>query len=150
MNHISYSEITREPYVSNATIIWCVDCRFEPVLNQFCEKNHLNNVDLIKFPGGTKTLAKNYDSKEFQLFAGNIAACTTLHQQSKVILTNHASCGAYSLENKFNNDDEEKQKLTQDLKLAKTNLEKFLKENHPDLKIEVELVFVGLEKTETI
>lgn len=141
---LNYKSISKDSYKSDACIVWCIDARFDDVYESFVNQENLQNVDLIKFPGGSKALAEGLSHEKFQIMAEQIKISIMLHKPDKVILSTHASCGAYAAQYNFSSYDEEYDQQFKDLNIAKENLVKYLNEHEIETPA-IQLAIAGFE-----
>lgn len=145
---LEYSKLHQGSYQTDATIVWCIDARFDLAYEKLIEKFNLKNCDLIKIPGAAKALVQP-DLPAFDVILSYIQASIKLHQPKEILLCVHQNCGAYLMDHSFANDQSEKQKLTKDLGMAWDNLANQLKKDGLDLP-PVKKLWVGFEKVEEI
>lgn len=131
----------KEHYSADACVVWCFDSRFTPVLKEFTESQNLFNYDLVKLAGGVKSLASPAFESERSFALKQIHASINLHRTKRMILANHADCGAYGGSEEFNCDPVKERKMHfRELAAAK----RFLKDKLlPGVKIET--VFIDFE-----
>jgi carbonic anhydrase len=142
MEKLFSCECSKGHYNSQACIVWCFDDRFSNVLNEFTNKCGIKDYDLVKIAGGAKCLASPQNASEREFVLNQIQTSIKLHGTKKIILMNHADCGAYGGSKSFSNDDSaERMAHKEELKKA----ELFLKENLPG-DIEIEKVFAGFNE----
>lgn len=105
-----------------AAVIFCVDFRFwRETLNFLQEELKLDSFDLWTTPGCAKGIL---DEASGQIIKEKIKAVSAgLHHIKKIILVNHADCGAYGGRQAFPSIEEEKQTHLQDLTKAREMLQ---------------------------
>ncbi|MBU1164312.1 hypothetical protein KKA15_01985 [Patescibacteria group bacterium] len=113
-----------------AAAIMCVDFRFwKETSNFFQDDLELKDFDLWTAPGAAKSIL---DETFFGIIKKKIKAVSVgLHQIKKIVLVNHADCGAYGGRDAFSSTEVEKNSHKQDLMQAK----KKLQAEFPDLEI---------------
>lgn len=113
-------------------IIHCIDFRFgDAIKNYLKEKNLLGDCDIVSVAGAAKNIAdpKMESDKEFMLRQISISA--SLHHIKEIIIMNHEDCGAYGGRKAFASYDEEKNRLTEDMKKAA----EIIHSQNPEIKI---------------
>lgn len=138
MKKLCSCDCSENHYNSQACVIWCFDDRFSKALATYTSECKIGDYDLVKIAGGAKSLASPENSNERDFVLKQIKISIKLHNTKKVILMNHADCGAYGGSKSFGNDDM-CEKLAHSEELQKAEL--FLKNNLPN-DIEIEKVFV--------
>lgn len=100
-------------------VVHCVDFRFRKEAEEFVEKElHVEDFDLWTVPGSAKKLAEDIKG-EGDLLTGLQAVSCCLHHVQKVVLINHADCGAYGGRKAFASIEVEREKHVADLHTAK-------------------------------
>lgn len=118
-----------------AVVLCCIDFRFWRETVDFVEKElGLTSFDFPSLPGAAKAINEGSD-----LALGCISVPCDLHHVSKIVIVNHADCGAYGGSFKFEGDSEAEQKFhEEELQKAKAKI----LEKYPDK--EVILVYAKL------
>jgi hypothetical protein len=88
----------RESYRARSTVVWCIDWRFEEMLEQFLRNRDLAPTDQIKVAGGVKPLVDPAHAHRKQSLKDDIRSSVELHDPEELILMVHANCGAYGSE----------------------------------------------------
>lgn len=135
-------ECSKEHYNSEACIIWCFDDRFSKALTAYTSECGIKDYDLVKIAGGAKSLASPQHASEREFVLKQVQTSIKLHHTKRVILMNHADCGAYGGSKSFENDDC-RERLAHEEELQKAEI--FLKDNLPE-DIEIKKVFVGFDE----
>lgn len=146
MEKLFIFESSKNHYNSDACIIWCYDDRFSKALLAFTDNCGIKNYDLVKIAGGAKSLASPQDFSEREFVLKQIQTSIKLHGTKKVILMNHADCGAYGGSKNFKNDEIVERKTHED-ELKKAEI--FLKDNLPS-GIKIEKVFACFNEVYTV
>ena len=132
-------------------IIHCIDFRFgEAIKNYLKENQMLGDCDIVSVAGAAKNIAdpKLESDKEFILRQIDISE--SLHHIKELILMNHEDCGGYGGRKAFASYDEEKARLTDDMKKAA----EIIKEKYQDIRVRTVLAkidedgIVSFEKAE--
>jgi carbonic anhydrase len=108
-----------EAHECEALVITCMDFRFIAATYRFVhDELAIPTFDFVTVPGAAKGVAEKnqYGQYEFDV----TALSQKLHKIGKVIIVNHATCGAYGIENP----EQERERQTSDLKNAKALFEK--------------------------
>lgn len=118
---------------ADAALMVCVDFRFrETYLKAAKEVFGLETFDLWTIPGVAKIFSAPEEENFREIILTKIKKVSIdLHQIKKIILINHADCGAYGGRKYFANSVLEKEAHATDLKKAR----EILKNNFPDLEI---------------
>lgn len=90
-----------------AVVLCCIDFRFWRETLEFAEKElGLKDFDFPSLPGAAKAINEKSD-----LALGCVQVPCDLHHVKKIVIVNHADCGAYGGSSKFNGDSEAEQKF---------------------------------------
>jgi carbonic anhydrase len=90
-----------------AVVLSCIDFRFWRETVEFAEKElGLASFDFPSLPGAAKAINEGNE-----LALGCVSVPCDLHHVSKIVIVNHADCGAYGGSGKFNEDVEAEQKF---------------------------------------
>ena len=124
-------------HATEAVVITCMDFRFWKAVVDFVENElGIKSFDFPNLPG----VSKAFNEENTQgLSLGCVKIGEDLHCVKKVVLVDHADCGAYGGVKKFDGDIEKEQKFHE--KALRQAREKIL-EKHPN--IEVILAFAKL------
>lgn len=141
---LNYNTIKKEGYQADATIVWCIDARFSQALESFIKEKELKRYDLIQIPGAGRALA--HDGSEQDVLLAQVCGSVKLHNPPKIYLTVHQDCGAYKMQESFNSDDHEYQRLQDDLRKAKEKVKAALSSSD----ISIETYLVGLDGIQEI
>ena len=106
MTKVFHFDVPRENYVADAAIIWCFDHRFHLPFSKFLKKIGIVWVDVIKLPGGVKSLASPACDTDREFVLRQIRTAIRLHQPRLVILMAHSDCGGYGGLEAFGGDTE--------------------------------------------
>jgi len=128
-NKILAYKSSKDHYTAEACIVWCFDDRFTGLLNEFAKSRGYGNYDLVKIAGGAKALASPESEPDRLFLLKQIRVSINLHGAKRVILMCHEDCGAYGGKQAFANDEEESEKIRDDLKEAAHILKNNLPEN---------------------
>ena len=120
-----------------ALVITCIDFRFwEAIVKYLKEEKEIGDFDITTFPGAAKMIVEN---KEGCPAKSSADVSCNLHGSKKIIIINHADCGAYGGRKAFASREEEKQKHLSDLRGAIEIL-------RPDYKdVEISGIYVDLD-----
>ena len=95
-----------------------MDFRFVAATYKFVlDELHIPAFDFITVPGASKGVAERNHYGKYEFDVATLSK--KLHKIGKVILVNHATCGAYGIENP----ELEQEKQSSDLKIAKALFE---------------------------
>jgi hypothetical protein len=121
-----------------AVVLACIDFRFWKETMRFVEEElGIKSYDFPKMPGSAKAI--NECQNEVDVPMKCIGVPCDLHRVSKIVIVNHADCGAYGGAKEFKGDLEAEQKFHEgELQKAKKKILKY----YPDK--EVVLVFAKL------
>lgn len=145
MERIVSEKIESHHYRADACIVWCFDDRFSGLLERFIAARGWKHTDLIKIAGGAKGLASPGNKAEREYLLDQISKSIKLHQPPLIALMVHADCGAYGLE--FKSAQDEQNFYTGELEKAATEVEKSIKASAPDIRVEKYMAdFAGLVK----
>ena len=108
-----------------AVVLACIDFRFWKETMQFVEKElGIKIYDFPKLPGAAKAI--NDCQNEIDVAMKCIGVPCDLHHVSKIVIVNHADCGAYGGASQFKGDLEAEQKFHEEqLKNAKEKILKY-------------------------
>lgn len=130
----------------DAAVIICVDFRFtDAYLAGVKETFGIRTFDMWAVPGA----AKNFVDPSNESFAQSLIekikqVSVGLHNIKKIIVLDHADCGAYGGRNAFENLDAENSKHSEDLQKTREVLGK----HFPDLEIHTGIAALNEEQTE--
>lgn len=101
-----------------AAVLTCIDFRFIEEYLEFVKKHlGIKHFDFPSVPGAAKTI-----NEDRQLAHDCLMVPCELHHVKKLVLINHADCGAYGGAGRFANKDEEEVFHRQELLKAKAKL----------------------------
>ncbi len=88
-------------HTCSAIIVHCIDFRLGPAISDWLkDQNLLGDCDIVGIAGA----AKNFNGeKDEDVLMTQIEISSKLHEIKKVILMNHADCGAYGGRSAFEN-----------------------------------------------
>lgn len=114
-----------------AVVLTCVDFRFWKETLEFIDKEAgIKCFDFPSLPGSAKAINDCLDDDETSMKC--ITVPCDLHHVKKIIIVNHADCGAYGGSAKFNGDIEAEQEFhEQELRKAREKLQA----KYPDREI---------------
>ncbi len=95
MRKVFHFDSPAEPYVADATVLWCFDDRFSLVCRKFLRRIGAPRADVISVAGGAKALASPPQDHERDFVLGQVELSLRLHHARRIILTLHSDCGAY-------------------------------------------------------
>lgn len=121
-----------------SVLVSCIDFRFWPQALPVLQKKY-GALDLIVLAGGAKNIASPLEKEDKTAIMENIGISIKLHNAKKIILTNHADCGAYGGSSKFKSSAEEQSFHIKELVKAK----KIIRKHFPRHKIET--IFIAKE-----
>lgn len=106
-------------HACEAVVLCCIDFRFWKETLEFAEKElGLGCFDFPSLPGAAKAINEGND-----LALGCVQVPCDLHHVKKIVIVNHADCGAYGGSAKFDGDAEAEQKFhEEELKKAKEKI----------------------------
>lgn len=105
-----------------AVVLACIDFRFWKETMKFVEEElGLKSYDFPKMPGAAKAI--NDCQNEVDVPMKCIGVPCDLHHVDRIVIVNHADCGAYGGSQQFNGDIEAEQKFHgEELKKAKEKI----------------------------
>ncbi|MFA6296060.1 MAG: carbonic anhydrase [Patescibacteria group bacterium] len=131
---------------AEAAALFCIDFRFKDAVIKFLSQElKLKKADIIVLAGASKNFADPKDLANKKTALTQLEISAKLHGIKKIILIDHADCGAYGGLKAFNNDAElEKKAHLKNLKKAQSILSKKFK------SIEIILYFANLKNKKII
>lgn len=124
-------------HTCDAIVITCMDFRFWESVVMYIKKDlGIESFDFPNLPGASK--AFNDASEEGMPFDCVNIACN-LHKVKKIIIVDHADCGAYGGSGKFSSSQEEQAFHEEALRKSKSRIKK----KHPNK--EVILLYIKLD-----
>lgn len=108
-----------------AVVLACIDFRFWKETMKFVEEElGIKTYDFPQMPGAAKAI--NDCLSEVDIPMKCIGVPCNLHHVEKIVIVNHADCGAYGGSSQFKGDDAAEQKFHEgELKKAKVKIEAF-------------------------
>jgi len=108
-----------------AVVLACIDFRFWKETMQFVEEElEIKTYDFPKMPGAAKAI--NDCLSEVDVPMECIGVPCNLHRIQKIVIVNHADCGAYGGSSQFDGDIEAEQKFHEgELRKAKEKILKY-------------------------
>ncbi len=105
-----------------AVVLACIDFRFWKDTAQFIEKElGIKSYDFPKLPGAAKAINECKSDSDIPMSCIDVPC--RLHHVNKIVIVNHADCGAYGGSEKFNADVQAEQKFHEaELRKAKEKL----------------------------
>ena len=112
----------KDQHSCEAVVLCCIDFRFWKETMKFVEEElGLKSYDFPKLPGAAKAI--NDCLSEVDVAMKCIGVPCDLHHVSKIVIVNHADCGAYGGASQFKGDLEAEQKFHEgELKKAKEKI----------------------------
>lgn len=112
----------KDQHSCEAVVLACIDFRFWKETIQFVEEElGIKTYDFPKMPGAAKAI--NDCLSEVDVAMKCIGVPCDLHHVSKIVIVNHADCGAYGGSSQFKGDSEAEQKFHEgELKKAKEKI----------------------------
>lgn len=137
----------KNQHKAQACVLFCMDFRFrEATLKYLEEELDISDFDIVVAAGSTKNIADPKVLSDYQFITRQINLSVQLHEVDKIILINHANCGAYGSASFFGGLEKEKAVHIKDLLKSKKLLEKRF-ENQEIILIYANLVNKkGIEK----
>lgn len=125
---------------AEAIVIFCMDFRFWQATLKFLEEElGLNSFDLCCLAGASKNFIEP-KTKDAALFVENqIKLSLDLHKIKKIVIVDHADCGAYGGRRAFKDEEQERSAHLENLRKVKM----MLAEKFPEQKIV--LIYANLE-----
>ncbi len=110
-----------------AVVLACIDFRFWKETAKFVEEElGVKAYDFPKLPGAAKAINECLIDNDSDLAAQCVSVPCNLHHIQKIVVVNHADCGAYGGSAKFNNDSEAEQRFHEgELRKAKEKILKY-------------------------
>lgn len=105
-----------------AVVLACIDFRFWKETMEFIEKElGIKTYDFPKIPGAAKAINECKSDADVSMLCVSVPC--NLHHVRKIIIVNHADCGAYGGSTRFNGDVEAEQKFHEgELRRAKEKI----------------------------
>lgn len=119
-------------------VLSCIDFRFRKAIQNFLE-NDLKHSNIDMKTDGGAVMQLNSDTPVRDWLTKNMEIAFSLHGVEKIILINHTDCGAYGGLKRFNNNKEELEFHSTELKQATD----YLTIKYPDKIIEAYLAIYG-------
>lgn len=142
-----YTFLYPKQHKAQAVALFCIDFRFkDAVLNFLKRELNLTDLDIVALAGATKSILASPDSPEFKTVIKQFEISLSLHKTEKIVIVDHADCGAYGGKKVFKNVKEERDFHIKNLKKAKAILVKHFPKKeivlvYADLKDEEEILF---------
>ena len=130
MHKLLHFDTVGEFYRADAALIGCFDCRFDPVTVKLLKRLGLLTRDWIRVAGGARNLLASEPTRDFLL--DQLRASVRLHQTPRLLLLNHADCGAYGGRAAFSDAAAEAQRHWSDLRDASA----LVRERLPELRVD--------------
>jgi carbonic anhydrase len=100
----------KDVHICEAVVLACIDFRFWRETMKFAEEElGIKTYDFPKLPGAAKAI--NECLSEVDVAMKCIGVPCDLHHASKIVIVNHADCGAYGGASQFKGDLEAEQKF---------------------------------------
>lgn len=113
-------------------LVRCMDFRLGPQFRRWLdEKGYSGDIDEISIAGACKSFVALDNRCAAEFLMGQIDISIKLHQISRLILTQHTSCGGYGGSEAFASPEAEKIKLTNDMRA----LCELVRNKYPELEI---------------
>lgn len=117
-----------DQYKAQSCALFCMDFRFKNETLKYLEEElKLKDLDIITAAGSTKNIASSKILSDYQFITRQIKKSIQLHEIDKIVLINHANCGAYGSAEFFGGADKERAVHVKDLLKSKKLLEKRFK-----------------------
>lgn len=131
---------------AEAAALFCMDFRFKDAVIKFLSQElKLKKTDIIVLAGASKNFADPSDLANKKTALTQLEISAKLHHIKKIILIDHADCGAYGGLKAFNDNSElEKKEHIKNLQKAKSLLQKKFKD------LEIILYFANLKNKKII
>lgn len=140
---MSYPFLYQNQHQAQAIALFCLDFHFKDATLEFLKHDlHLVDLDIIVLAGAAKNLAEPAESSDFEVALRQFELSARLHEIKKIVLIDHADCGAYGGAVVFETSKEEREPHVQNLRKAK----EILKERFPDK--EIILIYANLKDKE--
>ena len=112
----------KDIHTCDAVVLCCIDFRFWKETMKFVEEElGINAYDFPKMPGSAKAI--NESQNEVDVSMKCIGVPCNLHHVEKIVIVNHADCGAYGGSVEFKGDLEAEQKFHEgELQKAKVKI----------------------------
>ena len=144
MKVIAPSLAIKDHYRADACIVWCFDDRFSKALDSYIIEKGLVHLDIVKIAGGAKELATPSDEHNREFVLGQILASIRLHHTRRVVLMNHADCGAYGGSKVFGDNKREKDFHQRELEAGRD----FLAKHIPGVPIDI--IYVDFDNVQEL
>lgn len=129
---MSYPFLYSEQDKAQAVVLFCIDFRFKDATLEFLKHElQLADLDIVALAGACKNIAAPERSSDFETAIKQFEISSKLHAIKKIILIDHADCGAYGGSSVFETSKKERKAHVVNLRKAK----KILQEKFPDKKI---------------
>lgn len=117
---------------AQACALFCMDFRFKDATLKYLKKQlNLEDLDIMVIAGASLNIASPRTSADYDIALKQIKLSTKLHQVNKIIIIDHADCGAYGGRTAFSSTEEEEEVHTNNLLKSK----KILQEKYPNQEI---------------
>jgi len=131
-------------HACEAMVLSCIDFRFWPAIIKYVEEElGIKDFDFPSLPGAAKAI-NNCDHDNAGLAMSCVDVPCNLHHVKKLIIVNHADCGAYGGRAKFDNN------LDQELEFHKAELAQakaLISAKHPDKEVITLFAQLDIEKS---
>lgn len=115
----------KNQHKAQACALFCMDFRFKnETLNYLGKELNLKDLDIITVAGASKNIANPKVLTDYRFIIRQIGLSIDLHEIDKIILINHADCGAYGSREFFGGAEKEKLVHVKDLLKSKKILAK--------------------------
>lgn len=130
---------------AEALVIMCMDFRFENAVNQYVnEELGLKSHDLVAIAGASKSLVDPLQPADRETILEQIALSIKLHHIPRVVLIDHADCGAYGGVKAFGSLEKEKEAQSENMRKAAA----LIRARH--LGVRVDLIYANLSGEEIV
>lgn len=117
---MKYSFKYENKHKAQGCALFCMDFRFKNETLKYLEQElKLQDLDIITVAGSTKNITNPKVLSDYQFITRQFQLSIQLHEIDKIILINHANCGAYGSAEFFGGVDKERAVHVKDLKKAK-------------------------------
>lgn len=95
MKKIFHFDSPAEPYIADAAVLCCFDCRISMAVRKFLKNKGIERADMIVVAGGAKTLASPRNDFEQEFILEQVRMSIRLHHTKRVLVMSHSDCATY-------------------------------------------------------
>ena len=138
-----YSFLYENVHQAQAIALFCMDFRFKDATLEYLKHDlGLADLDIAVLAGAAKNIADPTSPSDFETAMKQIQLSVKLHHIKKIVIIDHADCGAYGGAMAFANSEREREAHVVNLRKSREILrEKFSSQ-------EVELIYAALKGNE--